>query len=138
MNYKTAYIKFIFVPILVIVSTYSYSQIHNLNSTEKLLVKKWLEYKTLYEGEMNEIPLADASIFTFSADFKWKKEVFNPTVIFKGSWKVDPAKNIIYIKWEEAIDNNTYQYKIKILNEKELVIEPINANTETVYYKIKD
>ncbi len=138
MNYKTAYIKFIFVPILVIVSTYSYSQIHNLNSTEKLLVKKWLEYKTLYEGEMNEIPLADASIFTFSADFKWKKEVFNPTVIFKGSWKVDPAKNIVYIKWEEAIDNNTYQYKIKILNEKELVIEPINANTETVYYKIKD
>ncbi len=114
------------------------AQLENLNPMEKMLVKKWQVTRTVYEMELVNIPPETAPIFAFSADYKWKKEIMEPKLVYHGTWSVDTAKQVIFITWEEKFDTNTYQYKIKKLTEQELIIEPMNANTETVYYRVKE
>ena len=115
-----------------------YSQAITLNSVEKSLVKSWRVYLTQYEGETEPVSVDEASVFTFSADHRWKKEVFNPKVIYNGSWKVDTAKMKLSMTWEEIFDDNTYQYNIKKLSDAELDIEPINSNSETMFMRPKE
>ena len=105
---------------------------------EKMLVKKWQVYRTYMESEMKFYNPEEAFTFTFSADNKWKKESLNPKYSYHGTWTADTTKQIVFITWEEKFDTNTYQYKIKTLTDKELIIEPLNANTETVYYMVKE